>query len=73
MGRAKAKNRRNENSGVAELEGAMQSFSLAYGRDDQKLEKWQLLCEDCGVESGDSITKCKAASSGVSAVNKHMY
>ncbi|RMX83390.1 hypothetical protein D0869_05342 [Hortaea werneckii] len=39
----------------------MQRFSLTYGRDDQKLEKWQLLCDDCGVESGSSIRKCKAA------------
>ena len=42
----------------------MQAFSLTYGRDDQKLEKWQLLCDDCGVESSSSIKKCKAVSSG---------
>ncbi|RMY32130.1 hypothetical protein D0865_14812 [Hortaea werneckii] len=46
---------------MAELERAMQTFSLTYGRDDQKLEKWQLLCRDCGVESSSSIKKCKAA------------
>ncbi|RMX77840.1 hypothetical protein D0869_09565 [Hortaea werneckii] len=46
---------------MAELERAMQTFSLTYGRDDRKLEKWQLLCRDCGVESSSNIKKCKAA------------
>lgn len=64
MGRAKAKQRIDHEGRVAELEGAMQRFSLTYGRDDQKLEKWQLLCDDCGVESGSSIRKCKAVGSG---------
>ena len=45
---------------VAELEEAVRKFSLTYGRDDQRLAKWQLLCIDCGVESGTSIRKCKA-------------
>lgn len=64
MGRAKAKQRIENEGRVAELEGAMQRFSLTYGRDDQKLEKWQLLCDDCAVESGSGIRKCKAVSSG---------
>ena len=64
MSRAKAKQSAGKDGRLAELEGAMQKFSLIYGRDDQKLEKWQLLCDDCGVESGTSIKKCKAVSSG---------
>ena len=63
MGRAKAKQRIDSEGRVAELEGAMQRFSLTYGRDDQKLEKWQILCDDCGVEGGSSIRKCKAVGS----------
>lgn len=63
MGRAKAKQSVDKDGRIAELEGAMQKFSLTYGQDDQKLEKWRLLCEDCGVESGSSIKKCKTVSS----------
>ncbi|RMY49637.1 hypothetical protein D0865_07367 [Hortaea werneckii] len=58
----KAKRRANKESRIAELERAMQAFSLTYGRDDQKLEKWQLLCDDCGVESSSSIKKCSSNS-----------
>lgn len=65
MGRAKAKKNVDRDGRIAELEGAMLKFSLTYGRDEERLEKWQLLCEDCGLESGKSITKCKAGSSNV--------
>ena len=64
MGRAKARQRVDKDNRLAELEGAMQRFSLTYGNDAQRLEKWQLLCDDCGVESGSSIKKCKAVGSG---------
>ena len=64
MSGTKAKRRADKERRMAELERAMQAFSLTYGRDDQKLEKWQLLCDDCGVESSSSIKKCKAVSSG---------
>lgn len=44
------------------LAAAMAAFSLNYGRDDTKLGQWQLLCDDCGVSRGSSITRCKAVS-----------
>lgn len=44
------------------LAAAMASFNLHYGRDETKLEKWKLLCDDCGVQRGGSITKCKTVS-----------
>jgi len=45
------------------LVSAMATFTLNYGQDDTKLEKWQQLCTDCGLEQGLSITKCKLVSS----------
>lgn len=44
------------------LAAAMASFNLNYGRDETKLEKWQKLCDDCGIERGGSIKKCKSVS-----------
>ena len=42
------------------LTAAMAAFTLHYGKDETKLEKWQQLCYDCGLPSGPSIKKCKA-------------
>ena len=41
---------------------AMAAFDLNYGRDETKLEKWQQLCADCGIERGASIKRCKTVS-----------
>ena len=72
MSGTKAKRRADEESRIAKLERAMQAFSLTYGRDDQELEKWQLLCDDCGVESSSSIKKCKAVGSGAPLDKLHV-
>jgi len=60
MVKPKAQKGREIASADEELATAMESFSLSYGQDESKLDKWQLLCEDCGVTRGTSITKCKA-------------
>lgn len=44
---------------VGKLSNALAAFGLHYGQDDTKLDKWQALCSDCGIEHGPSIKKCK--------------
>lgn len=34
-------------------------FDTNYGRNESKLDSWQSLCRDLGVEVGTSITQCK--------------
>ncbi|KAK3722182.1 hypothetical protein LTR37_002615 [Vermiconidia calcicola] len=51
------RNRRNDN--------IVNYFDTTYGRDVTKLEKWQLLCQDLGVDAGPSINKCKTALKGI--------
>lgn len=63
MTKTKAQKLRNSAREDERLAAAMATFTLSYGRDETKLEKWQKLCDDCGVERGGSITKCKAVSS----------
>lgn len=36
-----------------------QNFADRYGKDETKLEAWQMLCRDVGVGEGPSVTQCK--------------
>ena len=60
MTKTKTQKKRNRAREDERLATAMEAFTLNYGRDETKLETWQLLCEDCGLERGRSITMCKA-------------
>ncbi|KAM0714908.1 hypothetical protein Q7P37_009373 [Cladosporium fusiforme] len=37
----------------------LDEFGMNYGVDETKLDGWKRLCNDCGVQQGPSITKCK--------------
>ncbi|KAF2724868.1 hypothetical protein K431DRAFT_281342 [Polychaeton citri CBS 116435] len=65
--------RRNNNdtnstgNGVAvdRLTLALKTFTIHYGADESKLDKWQEICMDCGRKPGSSIAKCKKILRGV--------
>ena len=63
MTKTKAEKRRDHAHQDEQLAAAMATFTLNYGRDETKLEKWQQLCDDCGLDRGRSITVCKAVCS----------
>ena len=60
MTKSKAQKRQTKAGEDEQLASAMKVFTINYGRDETKLDKWQLRCEDCGLEQGRSITACKA-------------
>lgn len=60
MTRTKGERRSNRAEDIERLNAALAAFDLNYGRDETKLEKWQQLCVDCGLEHGRSVKKCKA-------------
>ena len=70
MTKTRAQRQRRSNRADEQLAAAMASFSLNYGRDETKLEKWQLLCDDCGVGRVGSITKCKTVN--MSSFNRYL-
>ncbi|KAF2858042.1 hypothetical protein K470DRAFT_278819 [Piedraia hortae CBS 480.64] len=44
---------------------AQSHFKLSYGVDESRLEGWQRLCSDVGIEPANSIRQCKLALSKV--------
>ncbi|EME43789.1 hypothetical protein DOTSEDRAFT_71580 [Dothistroma septosporum NZE10] len=44
----------------------MATFQIHYGGDENRLDKWHQLCNDCGVRPAPSINKCKSALRAVS-------
>ena len=59
MTKSKSQKQRGHATSSDQLTVAMASSNLNYGRDETEVEKWQMLCEDCGVDRGRSIRACK--------------
>ncbi|TKA77015.1 hypothetical protein B0A55_01948 [Friedmanniomyces simplex] len=46
---------------AALYDNIIEYFDTTYGRKENRLAAWQLLCEHVGVEAAPSIIKCKKA------------
>jgi hypothetical protein len=57
-------------SPLVSADNILDHFNSMYGRQEQRLEAWQLLCEHLGVEIQPSIKKSKAVS--MSNSRKHL-